>query len=99
MAVQQTRDHFLKKYGYITDNPAVGKELSEIYWKPGCSADFRGLVEKLTGRPLSAKSWVDSLKVNLEEHVKEQKVVYDKAIAEGPKFKVGYCLKDRSAMK
>lgn len=40
----------------------VGKDLTEGYWQPGNSEPFLGLVEKLTGSPLSADAWVASLK-------------------------------------
>ncbi|MDP4218970.1 MAG: peptidase M3, partial [Bacteroidota bacterium] len=33
MAVQQTRKYFLDKYGYIADNPHIGPELENGYWK------------------------------------------------------------------
>lgn len=58
MAVRQTREYFLNKYGYISDNPNIGPELAEGYWKPGNSESFMSLVEKLTGKPLSADALV-----------------------------------------
>ncbi|MFI5265049.1 MAG: M3 family metallopeptidase, partial [Candidatus Kapaibacterium sp.] len=33
MAVQQTRKFFLEKYGYIADNPNIGPELENGYWR------------------------------------------------------------------
>jgi hypothetical protein len=35
MSVHQTREHFLKKYGRIVDEERVGRDLAEVYWKPG----------------------------------------------------------------
>jgi hypothetical protein len=59
MAVRQTREYFLSKYGYISDNPNIGPELAEGYWKPGNSESFMSLVEKLTGKPFSADALVN----------------------------------------
>ena len=58
MAVQQTRKHFGSD---IVDNPAVGEALTQAYWRPGNTANFFDLVEKLTHEPLSGNAWVDSL--------------------------------------
>jgi Zn-dependent oligopeptidase len=54
MAVSQTRAYFLSKYGYILDNPNVGRELTEHYWKEGNSRSFQDYIEGLTGKPFSA---------------------------------------------
>ncbi len=54
MAVAQTREHFFAKHGTIVDNPAVGRELAEVYWAPGNSRGFLELVREMTGRPFSA---------------------------------------------
>lgn len=35
MSVHQTRTYFLSKYGHLTDNPEVGREITETYWKVG----------------------------------------------------------------
>ncbi len=56
MAVYQTREYFMKKYGYLTDNPNIGPELQEVYWKPGNSKTFLEFVEQLTGEPFSARA-------------------------------------------
>ena len=48
MAVQQTRKHFGSS---IVDNPAVGEALTQAYWRPGNTANFMDLVEKLTHEP------------------------------------------------
>jgi hypothetical protein len=54
MAVHQTRAHFFEKLGHLVDNPAVGRELAESYWRPGNSRPFLDFVRDLTGRPFSA---------------------------------------------
>ncbi len=60
MAVQQTREYFMAKYGHIMDNPNIGPELEAGYWAPGNSVAFMDLVEKLTGKPFSADALVRS---------------------------------------
>jgi hypothetical protein len=35
MSVHQTRAHFLRKYGRLVDEPRVGQDLAEYYWKSG----------------------------------------------------------------
>ena len=49
------------QYGPLTDNPAVGKDLTEFYWRPGNAESFLALVEGLTGEPLTADAWVEDL--------------------------------------
>ncbi len=58
MAVQQTRAFFMKRDGHLLDNPRVGPDLAEQYWKPGNSRTFLSLVEGLTGAPLSGDALV-----------------------------------------
>jgi hypothetical protein len=58
MAVQQTRAFFMKRDGHLLDNPRIGPDLAEHYWKPGNSRTFLSLVETLTGEPFSAKALV-----------------------------------------
>ena len=55
MAVEQTRDFFLRRDGRLTDNPKVGPTLREAYWKPGNSRGFADFIAGLTGSPLSAR--------------------------------------------
>jgi hypothetical protein len=49
------------QYGYLTDNPRIGKELTEAYWRPGNGECFLDLVQNLTGEPLTADAWVEEL--------------------------------------
>jgi hypothetical protein len=63
MAVHQTRAHFRKCYGHLVDNPSVGRDLSETYWKPGNSRGFLELVEEMTGKPFSADALVDEVSI------------------------------------
>lgn len=54
MAVYQTRAYFIKKFGYLTDNPAIGPLLAEHYWKPGNSISHDATLRSLTGEGFSA---------------------------------------------
>ncbi|MDP8206257.1 MAG: M3 family metallopeptidase [Candidatus Electryonea clarkiae] len=67
MAVYQTRAFFLERDGFITDNPKIGPDLAEIYWKPGNSKNFLQLVEELTGEPFSADATIELVNQPLEE--------------------------------
>ena len=69
MSVYQTREHFLKKYGTLTDNNNIGNDLANIYWKPGNSEQFLDLVKKMTGSPLTADAFVARYDVELETRV------------------------------
>eukprot|EP00238_Polyblepharides_amylifera_P000408 CAMPEP_0196573684 /NCGR_PEP_ID=MMETSP1081-20130531/3543_1 /TAXON_ID=36882 /ORGANISM="Pyramimonas amylifera, Strain CCMP720" /LENGTH=627 /DNA_ID=CAMNT_0041891487 /DNA_START=175 /DNA_END=2058 /DNA_ORIENTATION=+ len=85
MSVHQTRSHFFKKYDEIVDNPQIGKDLTEVYWRPGNGEAFLDLVEKLTGEPLNSSAWVSDLQVKVEDKVKHEQTDYDKAIKVGAK--------------
>jgi len=79
MAVQQTREFFLNKYGSLTDNPNIGPELAEKMWKPGNSEAFLDLVEQLTGKPLTSDDWVTTLCQPIDELLIEEKEAYQEA--------------------
>ena len=85
MSVFQTRTHFLEKYGRIVDEPRIGADLTEVYWNPGNGEPFLGLVEKLTGKPLSADAWVADLNEDLEERIAKEKQEYEAAVKAGPR--------------
>lgn len=55
LAVAQWREYFYEKYGYIVDNPDVGKEMAKV-WKLGASKTFNEFVSLATGKKLSADS-------------------------------------------
>lgn len=59
MAVYQTRAYFLKKYGYLADNPEIGPLLAEHYWKPGNSLTHDETIRSLTGEGFNAKYLAD----------------------------------------
>ncbi|MCV2351896.1 M3 family metallopeptidase [Paucibacter sp. Y2R2-4] len=55
MAVYQTRAYFLREYGYLTDNVAIGPQLAQHYWVPGNSIDHDATLRSLTGEGFSAR--------------------------------------------
>jgi hypothetical protein len=73
MAVQQTRKYFMGKYGYIADNPNVGPELKNGYWKFGNSVRFFDLVERLTGKPLTGDALITEANRTVDEAIAEAK--------------------------
>jgi hypothetical protein len=79
----------MAKYGEITDNPNVGRELTDVYWAPGNSEIFLDLVNALTGRPLTAAAWIAALQEDVEELVVSEKRAYEAALAKGPQFPRG----------
>lgn len=83
MSVYQTRAYFLKKYGHIVDNPAVGPALTEKYWQPGNNSMFLDLVEGLTGKPLTGDAWIESLQEPLEKSLKRERTEYEEAVKAG----------------
>jgi hypothetical protein len=82
MSVHQTREFFLKRDGYLTDNPQIGPTLTNAYWKPGNSQPFLSLVEKLTGAPLTGQAMANELKRSVEDVLKDEKAKYDSRRAE-----------------
>ncbi len=54
MAVQQTRTFFRARDGHLLDNPRIGPDLREHYWRLGNALTFFDFVENLTGSPLTA---------------------------------------------
>ncbi len=67
MGVQQTREHFVARDGHLVDNPAVGPELAETYWRPGNGERCSPLIERLTGKPLGASALARHVNRTVEE--------------------------------
>lgn len=67
MAVAQTRAFFFRRDGYITDNPAVGPDLREHYWRPGNSIDHDQTLRSLTGEGFSARYLADDCNRSVDE--------------------------------
>lgn len=73
----------MRKYGRIVDNAEVGSDLAAEYWAPGNSEPFMGLVESLTGSPLTGDAWVNMIDEDVDSLVASEKIAYDEAIGQG----------------
>lgn len=67
MAVYQTRAYFLRTFGYLADNPAIGPLLAKHYWGPGNSINHNATLLSLTGEGFSAKYLADACNMSVEE--------------------------------
>lgn len=67
MAVHQTRAHFLREFGHLADNPAIGPLLARHYWGPGNSVSHDQTLRSLTGEGFSAKYLADACNQSVEE--------------------------------
>jgi oligoendopeptidase F len=67
MAVAQTRAHFMREYGYLTDNPEIGPALSAHYWEPGNSIDHNTMLRGLTGEGFSARDLAEECNASVED--------------------------------
>lgn len=67
----------------------VGKDLEEVYWRPGNGAAFLDLVQQLTGQPLSADAWVAQLQEPIASLLQHEEQDYKNAVQKGPKLKPG----------
>ncbi len=72
LALDQWREYFYKKYGYIVDNPNIGKEMTKV-WKLSASKTFSELVEIATGKKLSAESHLNNVTLTTEGVLKKAK--------------------------
>lgn len=71
MAVHQTRRFFLERDGHLVDNPRIGPDLAEHYWRPGNAVGFEDTLKALTGKGLSADAIVAYCDRSVEEAVAE----------------------------
>ncbi len=67
MAVAQTRAFFLERDGFLTDNPAIGPELSRYYWAPGNSVTHNETLRSLTGEGFSASYLAEDVNLSADE--------------------------------
>lgn len=72
LAVWQWREYFLKKYGYIVDNPNIGKEMQKV-WKYGSIKPFPEVVKIATGKKLSPAAYIKEVTMSLAQVQKEAK--------------------------
>jgi hypothetical protein len=66
MAVEQTRTFFRGRDGHLVDNPRIGPDLAEFYWKDGNAMRFPDYVARLTGQALSAKPLAAKATIGLD---------------------------------
>ena len=72
LALSQWRDYFYKKYGYIVDNPNVGKEMAAV-WKLGAKKTFKEFVIAATGKKLSSKALLDDITLSADKTLENAK--------------------------
>src|SRR3989344_5361800 len=68
LALHQWRKYFYDKYGYIVDNPNVGREMTEV-WKLGSAKMFPEFVRISTGKDLSPEAFLESVTMDTEEFI------------------------------
>lgn len=66
LGVEQWRDYFYKKYGYIVDNPNIGKEMRKV-WKYGSRYSLNQFMKMATGKKLSPKPFIQEVTKSLEK--------------------------------
>jgi Zn-dependent oligopeptidase len=57
LCLEQWREYFFKKYGYIVDNPNVGKEMMKV-WKLGSLYSTDEFMKLATGKPLKPDAFL-----------------------------------------
>jgi Zn-dependent oligopeptidase len=57
LALEQWREYFYKKYGYIVDNPNVGREMTKV-WKLAGTLTFKQFVRLAMGRNISSNAYL-----------------------------------------
>ncbi len=67
LAVFQTKAWFLNKYGRIVDNPAIGRELRDKYWRTGNLKTLTEYIKDLTGEEFSSEAAVKMVNKTLSE--------------------------------
>jgi hypothetical protein len=70
LALSQWRDYFYTKYGYIVDNPNVGKEMAKV-WKLAALKNFQEFVVLATGKKLSTKAFLDDVLMPIPKILKQ----------------------------
>ena len=69
IALNQWREYFYKKYGYIVDNPQVGREMRKV-WQLGASKDFKECVKIATGKKLSSTALIKEITLPADDIIK-----------------------------
>jgi hypothetical protein len=66
LGVSQWREYFFKKYGFIVDNPKVGKEMTKI-WSYASLYPAKKLIKMATKKTLSADAFINDVTLPLDE--------------------------------
>jgi Zn-dependent oligopeptidase len=72
IALFQWRDYFYQKYGYIVDNPKVGKEMKAV-WKYASAKPFPECVKLATGKKLSPNAYLKQVTMKAPAKLKQAK--------------------------
>jgi Zn-dependent oligopeptidase len=72
LGVHQWRDYFFKKYGYIVDNPNVGKEMRKV-WELGSLYTSGKFIKLATGKKLSPDAFIKNVTMPLDKIIKNAK--------------------------
>jgi oligoendopeptidase F len=67
MAVYQTRAWFKREFGYLTDNPGVGRRLAAHYWQPGNSVSHGDTLIDLTGEAFTGRYLAEHCNRSIEQ--------------------------------
>ena len=83
LALSQWRKYFFKKYGYIVDNPKVGKEMEKV-WKLGSLKTFNEFVKIITGEKLKPTAYLEHVTASIPQILKsaQEKVTRLKKVKE-----------------
>ncbi len=72
LALDQWRQYFYDKYGYIVDNLNVGREMTEV-WKLGSAKLFPEFVRLATGKKLSPEAFLENETMDIEKYLARAK--------------------------
>jgi len=73
LALTQWREYFYKKYGYIIDNPQVGRHMAKV-WKLGAAKNFKEFVVMATGKKLSSDTFLREVTLSVDQVLKRAKM-------------------------
>ncbi len=60
LALNQWMDYFYKKFGYVVDNPRVGKEMIKV-WELASTKKFADFVKIATGKKLGSSAYINNV--------------------------------------
>lgn len=72
LSVCQWREYFFKKYGYIVDNPKVGKEMVKI-WSYASLYPGKKLIQMATKKPLSPDAFIRTATKSFDDIISDSK--------------------------